>query len=133
MGMKLTAKAAVVLDMLLNTDQCLTASQITAANSVLNINTVQNVLRILMREGYIEVADIVYSGTVLCRSYRPTAKARSDAVEKFADQFDTLRKNVPLPAIFSALVDKEGTDPEVIAALEKVVERMKASFKKEAD
>ena len=49
----------------------LVASDIVKAESSMNINTVQASLRVLLKENLIEIADIVYSGTVLSRSYRP--------------------------------------------------------------
>lgn len=47
----------------------LVASDIVKAESSMNINTVQASLRVLLKENLIEIADIVYSGTVLSRSY----------------------------------------------------------------
>ena len=49
----------------------LVASDIVKAESSMNINTVQASLRVLLKENLVEIADIVYSGTVLSRSYRP--------------------------------------------------------------
>lgn len=51
--------------------ESLTASSIAEKGGGLSINTVQAVMRSLMKKGYVEVADIVYSGTVLTRSYKP--------------------------------------------------------------
>ena len=101
----LTNKAYAVLDILLNAERSLTATEITSMNEVMNINTVQSVLRTLLKNGYIEVAQIVYSGNVLCRSYQVTAQAKRASVEQFVSDFKRLRKNVPLPQIVSALLD----------------------------
>lgn len=123
MEVKLTAKAHAILNILLShSDQGLTASQITEIDSELNIHTVQNVLRNLMKDGLIAVKDVVYSGTVLCRSYQITEKAKEVSVKRFADQFENLRKSVPVPAIFSALVGKRH-DPEVIREIRKLIEK----------
>ena len=46
----------------------LTASQIAQAGE-LKINTVKVALPSLLKKGYVKVADIVYSRTVLSRSY----------------------------------------------------------------
>ena len=53
----------------------LIASEITLRMEGLTINTVQAMLKKLLAREVIEVADIVYSGTVLSRSYRLTSKA----------------------------------------------------------
>lgn len=60
------------------------------SGGVLSINTVQAALRNLMKKGYIEIADIVYSGTVLTRSYKPIISAEEYA----ADQLQRLQTNV---------------------------------------
>ena len=97
------------------------ASEIVALNDDLNINTVQNVLRSLLKEGYIEVAEIVYSGTVLCRSYQATEKAQDASIRNFADHFQRLRKIVPVPKIFSALMSNDDVDLELISELEQLL------------
>ena len=59
----------------------LVASDIVKAESSMNINTVQASLRVLLKENLIEIADIVYSGTVLSRSYRPLIEQEEDISE----------------------------------------------------
>ena len=124
----MTKKAAFVLNLLINADNPLTATQLTALDDSLNINTVQYALRNLLESGYIEVADIVYSGSVLCRNYRATDKARSACVGSFVAEFHNLRKTVPLPVIFAALAEGESVGPEVIRALEVMIENKKKAL-----
>lgn len=71
MKKKLSKQQLEVMKILWNSDNPLIASEIVKMNSQLNINTVQACLRVLIKARMIEVADIVYSGTVLSRSYRP--------------------------------------------------------------
>ena len=52
----------------------LKASDFPDKKSELSINTVQSVLKKLLQRGFIEVAEIVQSGTVLSRSYAPVIK-----------------------------------------------------------
>ena len=66
-----TRREQDVLEVLWNGEKPMTASEIVGANPDLTMNTVQAVLRKLLGQKIIEVADIVYSGTVLSRSYRP--------------------------------------------------------------
>ena len=132
MDSRLTGKANDVLEIMMNADHALTASQIVAENSSLNINTVQSVLRQLTNKGYIEVAEIVYSGTVLCRSYHVTEKAKSVSLAKFADQFDRLTRLVSIPTIFAALVDSTGKDSDdLIVELENVLKMRKKALNEE--
>ncbi len=79
---KITSKQLEVMQVLWNSDRSLTASEIAEADRELNINTVQVCIRGLLKKEYIHVADIVYSGTVLCRSYAPLI-AKQDYVTTF--------------------------------------------------
>ncbi len=68
---KLTNKELDVLRVLWDSEDPLLASEIYKIDPSLNSNTVQAALRNLTKKGYIKVADIVYSGTVLSRRYSP--------------------------------------------------------------
>ena len=68
----LSPRQLEVMEILWNAEKGLTASEIVNASNELQINTVQASLRSLITKKYIEVGDIVYSGTVLSRSYVPT-------------------------------------------------------------
>ena len=67
----LSQKQLDVMKILWDAGTPLVASDIVKAESSMNINTVQASLRVLLKENLVEIADIVYSGTVLSRSYRP--------------------------------------------------------------
>lgn len=79
---KITSKQLEVMQVLWDTNRSLTASEIANATDDLNINTVHVCIRQLLKKEYIKVADIVYSGTVLCRSYSPII-AKQDYVTEF--------------------------------------------------
>ena len=59
-----------VMQVLWGSSKAMTAMEIVAASG-LNINTVQASLRSLTKKEYIEQGEIVYSGTVLARTYFP--------------------------------------------------------------
>ena len=67
----LSPRQLEVMEILWNAEKGLTASEIVNASNELQINTVQASLRSVITKKYIEVGDIVYSGTVLSRSYVP--------------------------------------------------------------
>lgn len=71
------------------TAEPLTASSVAEKGSSLNINTVQAALRNLLKKKYIDVADIVYSRTVLTRRYKPVISAEQYA----ADQLQAMQLN----------------------------------------
>lgn len=68
---KLTHRELEVMHVLWSTDRALSAADIPPINPELKPNTVQAVLKKLLENSYIQVADIVYHRTVLTRTYRP--------------------------------------------------------------
>jgi len=76
---KISEREKDVMSVLWHTDESLTASAIAEKGNTLSINTVQAALRSLMKKMYIEIAEIVYSGTVLTRSYKPIISAEEYA------------------------------------------------------
>lgn len=70
----LTKRQEDVMNILWDAKEPIIASEIVKTGTDLNINTVQAALRSLIKKNYIEVAEIVYSGTVLTRSYRAIVK-----------------------------------------------------------
>jgi len=121
MRAKLTSKANAVLHVLLNSECPLTATQIVSLDQDLNQNTVQSVLRKLLKDGYIKVAEIVYSGNVLCRSYKATKYAQESSVDDFVSRYQNLTKSLSVPKIFAALINSELYDDKTIAELEQLI------------
>ena len=67
----LTKRESDIMTILWTSNKPLVASEIVKANPSLSISTVQTVLKKLTAKNYVEMAGIVYSGTVLTRSYQP--------------------------------------------------------------
>lgn len=86
---KISEREKDVMIVLWHDSEALTASAISEKGNGLSINTVQPVLKNLMKKEYIEVAQIVYSGTVLTRSYKPLISAEQYA----AAQLHAMRLN----------------------------------------
>jgi len=86
---KISEREKDIMSVLWHTGESLTASAIAEKGDGLSINTVQAAVRSLMKKGYIEVADIVYSRTVLTRSYKPVISAEQYA----AYQLQAMRVN----------------------------------------
>lgn len=87
---KISEKEKDIMQVFWCSKEPLTASAVTEKGENLNINTVQVALRNLMKKGYIEIADIVYSRTVLTRRYKPTVSAEQYA----ADQLQAMQLNI---------------------------------------
>ena len=86
----------------------------------LNINTVQACLRSLISKKYIKVADIVYSGTVLTRSYIPIVSKEEYLSTACTDILGDARSL----SLIATLIDTE-TDISELEELEKKIKQKK--------
>lgn len=82
---KLSNREQDVMTVFWKENRSMTASGIVEANPSLSINTVQLAVKNLMKKGFIEVADIVYSGTVLSRSYRYLIRSEDYAAARLKE------------------------------------------------
>ena len=126
---KLTSRE---IDILWENEKPLIASEIADARSDLTINTVQAVLRKLLKYQLVEVADIVYSGTVLSRFYRPTITSEEFAVQELTSDYLAFQKTVSKPLLVSALLD---TEEDPVKARETIdeLQQMLDAYKKELE
>ena len=120
---RITSKQLEIMQVLWKSDQSLTASEIANSDPALNINTVQVCIRQLLKNEYIQVADIVYSGTVLCRSYSPIVTKQEYVDAFFCDDVGGLSAAL-------SIID-ETNDTSMLDELEKAIERKRKSIKEE--
>ncbi|HHX61297.1 MAG TPA: BlaI/MecI/CopY family transcriptional regulator [Epulopiscium sp.] len=120
-NLRITNKEKDVLEMLWNSDTPLLASDIPKLNPSLSISTVQLALRNLLSKNIIEVANIVYSGTVLSRSYHPLI-SREDF---FIKSFKNLDKAITTQNIVATLLKHEKNEANTIKELEQLLEERK--------
>lgn len=113
-----------VMDILWEKDTPMLASEIVEANRDLNINTVQAVLRSLIKKKYIEITDIVFSGTVLARRYSPIVKKEEYIFSVCADTESIVGSN----SIIASFVQKE-KDIKVLEKLERMIGEAKEKLK----
>lgn len=125
---KLTKRDVEILSILWNSNRSMTASEISEASPGLSVNTVQAVLRKLLKNKLIEIENIVYSGTVLARSYIPLITAQDYALAKLAMDYQKFEKQISKGAVLVTLLDLEN-DPqknsEEAQELEKILEEYK--------
>ena len=89
-------------------------------DDALNINTVQACLRSLIANHSIKVADIVYSGTVLTRSYAPVISRD----EYFGNTCTDILGDGQKSALIASLIDTE-TDLDELEHLEEMIAQRK--------
>ena len=122
---KLTRRQEDIMKILWESDKPLIASEIEKKQDDLNINTVQATLRALMKKNAIEVADIVYSGTVLSRSYRPII-SRDQVITEYDQVVSKVLNDKNLIAHY---VD-EINDQAAITELEKIIKEKRKKLEK---
>ena len=132
---KLTNRELDVLSILWNSEQPLTAAEISAAsNGELTINAIQAVVRKLLKENLIEVGDIVYSGTVLCRNYKPTPTSKERILTQFSDEFRRFQSKFSVSSLLATLYAPEKDEKkrsQTIQELEDFLEKYKEQNQEE--
>lgn len=131
----LTNREMDILNILWNNQEPMVASDIVKKDDTLTINTVQATLRKLLKKNLIEVADIVYSGTVLCRSYRPSMDSKEFALQEFAAQFQKLDQNITASNLVATLLEQEedGNALKEINKLEALLKEKKRMLTKKEE
>ena len=126
---KLTNCDMDILNILWDSPKSLTAQEITNSQEGLTINTVQAELRKLLKLELIAVADIVYSGTVLCRSYRPAITAQEFTISQFTSEIKEFAGDIPASTFVATLLDTE-PDKEKRAREIEELEHLLEDYKK---
>lgn len=121
-NVKLSGRELDVMKVLWSTEKPLVASEICKINPSLSINTVQAVLKSLLKRNLICIADIVYSGTVLTRSYATILSANEYSVGQFKDSLAVVNKDISTIGLIAALLEQEDNENEVISELEELLE-----------
>ncbi len=116
----LSAKEKEVMSALWNSTASMTGAEI-CKNNNLNINTVQAALKKLLKVGYVEVKDIVYSNTVLTRSYVSKVTPDEYASIQLEEYYRSSGKKKSLTNIVSYLLNEEENQAEQIKALKKLL------------
>lgn len=128
----LTKRDMDILNILWHSSNPMTAAEITSAKEGLTINTVQAVLRKLLKQELIEVADIVYSGTVLCRNYRASVSAEEVTLSRFINEIRQFSEKISVSSFAAALLDTE-TDKKMRAKEIQNLERLLEDYKKDLE
>lgn len=105
------------------------ASDIPKVNQSLSINTVQAVIKKLIAKNYLKIDEIVYSGTVLTRSYLPIVSAEEYAERQIKTDASFLSKYANKIQVISALLDSEENEAQLIADLEALLNERKKNLK----
>ncbi|MDD3185306.1 MAG: BlaI/MecI/CopY family transcriptional regulator [Anaerostipes sp.] len=123
---KLTKRQLDIMKIFWNSEESLTASDVEHIDSSLNINTIRTSIQTLLKNRYIETADVVYSGTVLARSYKPLISAE----EYIQDTFSGFKKQFSSQAYLAHMID-ETPDLDAIKELEARIKKRRKELEEE--
>lgn len=126
---KFTQRDMDILEILWDSPEPLTASGVVKQKEGLTANTVQAVLRKLLKNQMIEVADIVYSGTVLSRSYRASITREEFLASQFAEEARRMEQKIQKTALVAALFEQEQDEEKARQEIEEL-EVMLKEYKK---
>jgi len=126
----LTARELDVLEVLWTSEKSLLASDIIKLKPSLSISSVQLSLRNLLKKDIIEIAEIVYSGTVLSRSYRPLLSKQELMNFNIISQFKNIDKNMTTTSIVATLLQHEKNEEKVLKELEELLQERRALLHK---
>ncbi len=126
----LTARELDVLEVLWTSEKSLLASDIIKLKPSLSISSVQLSLRNLLKKDIIEIAEIVYSGTVLSRSYRPLLSKQELMNLNIISQFKNIDKNMTTTSIVATLLQHEKNEEKVLKELEELLQERRALLHK---
>ncbi|MBL1229972.1 BlaI/MecI/CopY family transcriptional regulator [Enterococcus sp. BWB1-3] len=117
--MKINPKEQQVLNILWKKNVPVTAKQICEIDTTLVMSTVQVTLKKLMNKGLAKVSDIVYSGTVLTRSYTFSISKEEFILNQFED--------IKLTELISQFLGSRAKNDEVeeIKAIEDLIRSKK--------
>lgn len=116
-----------VLSVLWASEKSLTATEIVEqSDKKLSINTVQAILRNLLKKKYIEVAEVVYNHTSLARSYKYIVSAE----QCIAEELNEIRSNTfgfSMMNFIDFFLNSDDDEIEVLNQLEKIIQMKKKS------
>jgi predicted transcriptional regulator len=128
----ITPRDLDILNILWDTGKPMIASEIASSDETLTMNTVQAVLRKLLKKKLIKIDDIVYSGTVLCRRYRPTISSDEFTISQLTSEYRQMNKNVSTAALLASFLE---TEPDTQKAKKEIEElqQMLEEYKQRLD
>lgn len=125
----LTEKDLEVLEILWDSSAPMTAGEIVKQREYFTVNTVQSIVRKLLKHKFIQIDSIVYSGTVLTRCYRPAMSRDEFAASKFVSEIKKLDSKISKTSLVAALLDTEENPKKALEEIRQL-EAMLEEYKK---
>lgn len=118
-----------ILNVLWDANVPMTASEIANAKDDFSVNVVQPPIRKLLKENLIEIADIIYSGKVLTRCFRPTMTREEFAAYQVTAELQQTQAEFSAPSFVVAMLKTEKDNKKKLQEIQEL-EQMLAEYKK---
>lgn len=125
---KFTGRDLDILQILWDAPDSMTALEIVKQRPDLTMNTVQAVLRKLLKQDLIRVNRIVYSGTVLSRSFSPAISSEDFVILQMKENIKEIG-NINKTSFVAALFEEETDAEKALKEIEEL-ETMLSDYKK---
>ena len=119
-----------ILNILWNSEEPMTSSQIVNVGDMLSQSTVQTVLRKLLKAKLVEVTGVTYSGNVLSRTYKPSETSRDVILQKFVDDYNGCRNTISKGTLVAAMLDTDSSEKERASEIANLKNMLKEYEKK---
>lgn len=134
---EITKREKDILKLLWKSEKALTASELAANSDNISISTIQTALKNLMKKGLVKVDEIVYSGTVLSRSFKPVLTSTQYELQKLVHSLKhTVDKDISASSFVATLLEQEKNNEKAlqeIAELEEILAKRKAYLEHETN
>jgi predicted transcriptional regulator len=121
----LTKREKEIMEVLWASPKSLVASEIAKEGGGMSLNTVQAILRKLLKNGLIKVNEIVYSGTVLSRSYIPTISPEKFEIQRLLSE----QKDITTSRFVATMLEQEQEPEKMLNEINELETLLKAKRK----
>ena len=122
---RITDRELDIMNVFWKNGEPMIASEIVAKSPELSISTVQISLKKLMEKGYLQVADIVYSGKVLTRRYEAIRTTNSYIIDEIDTVAPGFKDNKFSVELFETLLNLGSDERNTLDKLEALVKKRK--------
>lgn len=122
---RITDRELDIMNVFWKSGEPMIASEIVAKSPELSISTVQISLKKLMEKGYLQVADIVYSGKVLTRRYETIRTTNSYIIDEIDTVAEGFKDNKFSVELFETLLNLNSDEKGTLDKLEALVKKRK--------
>ena len=118
---RVSVREIQIINTIFSSDMPMKSMDIVMKNPGLSQSTVQAILRKLLKNGLVEVVEMVHSGNVLARAFRGTEKAKEEVLMYMVDEYQKVSGVLSISELAEAMIADETDIQKKIKFLEEVI------------